>query len=78
MEEPLYLECTCKSVQHTLVIKKDGEDIFLYQFLIICPFLTRLKYALYYILGKDSSYGIVEEFLISDEAQKEKLKRILK
>lgn len=66
MKRTLYL-CRCGSIQHSLVVTSDTDDLFIEIHLSPLPFWKRVAHAARYILGRRSEYGDFEEILLSPE-----------
>ena len=63
------LICECEDVDHSMVVRWDDDDEFVYVniHLKTLPLFDRLKNAFNYILGKRSRYGDFDEFILRAE-----------
>ena len=66
-----YIECACSTPDHTLRFWSDDEsgDIYVECHLRKAVLLSRIKYAILYVLGKQSNYGAFEETVLDLKAQ---------
>jgi hypothetical protein len=66
MKRTLYT-CKCFSLEHTLFVCADDEDLFIEVHLSPLPFWKRLGNAMRYVLGRRSPYGDFEEIILGPE-----------
>ena len=66
MKRTLYT-CKCFSLEHSLFICADEEDLFVEVHLAPLPFWRRVGNAVRYILGRRSPYGDFEEIILGPE-----------
>ena len=66
MKRTLYT-CKCFSLEHSLFVCADEEDLFVEVHLAPLPFWRRVGNAVRYILGKRSPYGDFEEIVLGPE-----------
>ncbi len=59
--------CRCFSIEHSFVVSFDEDDVFIEVHLASAPFLTRVKNAIRYVLGRKSKWGDFEEILLSPQ-----------
>ena len=68
MNEDLLI-CECEDVDHSMVVRWDDDDEFVYVNIHLkpLPFFERLENAINYLLGKRSRYGDFDEFILRAE-----------
>ena len=76
------LICECEDVDHSMVVRWDDDDEFVYVNIHLkpLPFFERLTNAINYLLGKRSRYGDFDEFIlrVEDLPKVEKIVEFLK
>lgn len=68
--EEILLTCECNCSEHQLIIKYfDDEYPYVYVDMYLAPqsFWKRIKYAVKYVLGKQSKFGAFDEIILSDK-----------
>jgi hypothetical protein len=66
MKRTLYI-CRCFSLEHSLFVCADDEDLFIEVHLSPLPLWKRLGNAVRYVFGRRSLYGDFEEIILRPE-----------